>query len=183
MHDSLAWFVISGGPSSGKSTTISALAKRGYRVVEEQARAIIAEQMALGRALSDIRGEGEAFQVEILKRQLAIEASLRSEAAAAPAPVFFDRGVPDGLAYERFLKLRPNPDLTVASRAVRYRRVFVLDTLHLHDDGSRIEDVSDQELIHDTIVATYAELDADIVRVPVAPPDERVDFILSRLEG
>lgn len=177
------WYVISGGPSSGKSTTIRLLAERGYGVVEEQARVIIAEQMALGRSLRDIRGDGEVFQVQILERQLAIESRLRVEDPTATVPVFFDRGVPDGLAYERFLNLVPNPDLASAAREARYRCVFVLDTLHLHDDGSRIEETIDQELIHDSIVATYRELGADIVSVPVASPEERVAFILSHVGG
>ena len=177
MDSSRPWYVITGGPSSGKSTTIRLLADRGYRVVQEQARVIIREQMALGRALEDIRGEGEAFQVQILERQLA------AESACDPKEiVFLDRGIPDGLAYERFLDLNPNPDITVAAHAARYRRIFVLDPLHLHDDGSRIEDDVDQQRIHDAIVATYRELGADIVSVPVMDSRERVDFILERID-
>ncbi|CAB4893524.1 MAG: AAA family ATPase [Actinobacteria bacterium] len=171
-----SWFVITGGPSSGKTTVINRLHKMGMRVVPEQARAILDEEMVAGRSADDIRADGEWFQQQILERQLARESELEQGET-----VFFDRGVPDGLAYERFLNLIVDPALAAAARRASYRRVFVLDPLPLHDDGSRIEDDEDQRGIHDAIVATYAELGFDTVAVPGLPVDERVAFIRERL--
>lgn len=168
--------MISGGPSSGKSTTIELLRARGFQAVDEQARVILAEQMALGRGLEEIRSAGEEFQREILARQEAIERNLERHTV-----VFLDRGIPDGLAYERFLGLQPNPQIATAAKAATYRRVFILDTLHLDDDGSRIEDADDQARIHDAIVATYVELGHQPIPVPVMTPEERIAFILDRL--
>lgn len=170
------WYAISGGPSSGKTTTVELLRSQGHRVSPEVARSIITEQMALGRTLVEIRADGENFQRMILERQIEFEAGFATDEV-----VFLDRGIPDGLGYERFLNLEPYEPITVASRNARYRRVFVLDNLHLHDDGSRIEDEDEQQGIHDHIVAVYTELGHDVVTVPVMSPEDRVAFILANL--
>lgn len=174
--DSPPWYVISGGPSSGKSTTINLLRQRGFHVTHEQARAIIVEQMATGRTLEEIRGDAHEFQQEILKRQLASEASLDPNEI-----VFLDRGIPDGLAYAHFLQIEEDAQIHAASERARYRRVFILDLLTLHDDGSRIEDTQSQQHIQDYLVATYEAMNFDVVRVPVMPAEDRVTFILDRL--
>lgn len=171
-----AWYAITGGPSSGKSTTVELLRQRGHQVSPEVARTILDEQVALGRTVAEVRAAGEEFQQRILARQVELEATFDTEAV-----IFLDRGIPDGLGYERFLRLEPNLAIAEAASHARYRRVFVLDTLHLHDDGSRIEDEADQQGIHDNIVAVYTELGHDLVTVPVMSPEQRVEFILAHL--
>lgn len=174
--DSPPWYVISGGPSSGKTTTINLLTERGFTVTTEQASAIIAEELAKGKTLLEVRGEGDWFQREILKRQLADEKSLgRTET------VFLDRGLPDGLGYERYLELIPNPELFAASQQATYRRVFLLECLPVKVDWNRHEDEQVQQEIHDAIRATYLELGFELIDVPALSPEERVEFILERL--
>ena len=63
--------VITGGPSVGKTTIISQLSQRGFKVVEEFATQIIKE----GQVLPWVDRIG--FQEEVLKRQLAAEAELQ----------------------------------------------------------------------------------------------------------
>lgn len=170
------WYPITGGPSSGKSTTVELLRQRGHRVSHEVARAILDEQVARGRTVAEIRSAGEEFQKMILARQI------EQEQVFDPAElIFLDRGIPDGLGYERFLRLEPNLDIAKAAGNARYRKVFVLETLHLHDDGSRIEDEVDQQGIHESIVAVYTELGHTLVEVPVMSPEQRVEYILARL--
>jgi predicted ATPase len=171
-----AWYAVSGAPSSGKTTTVRLLAARGFRTTEEQARAIITEEMQKGRTLEDVRGAGEWFQEVILERQLALEAQLPRDET-----VFLDRGTPDGLAYERFLKLQPNPALTAAAQRSPYRRVFVLEPLSFAADHGRIEDSETQANLHHAIRDTYLELGFDVVDVPVLAPEDRVTFILERV--
>jgi predicted ATPase len=170
------WYAVSGAPSSGKTTTVHLLAVRGYLTTEEQARAIITEEMAKGRTLEEVRGAGEWFQEVILERQLALEAELPRDKT-----VFLDRGVPDGLAYERFLNLLPNRALAEAAQQSTYRRVFFLEPLGFVADQGRIEDSKTQTNLHHAIRDTYLELGFDVVDVPVLSPEERVDFILDRL--
>src|SRR4051812_6924488 len=64
------WYVITGGPSSGKSKLLDALAFHGFQVIPEAARILIDEKLSLGQSLKDIRGNEEAFQLEILKMKI-----------------------------------------------------------------------------------------------------------------
>ena len=174
--DSPPWYVISGGPSSGKTTTIELLRARGFHVTHEQASDIIAEELAKGRTLLDVRADGDWFQEEILKRQLEDEATL-----SPTETVFLDRGVPDGLGYELYLGLKNNPELHRASQAARYRKVFLLDCLPVKVDWNRHEDAQVQQEIHDAIRAIYLELGFDLIDVPALSAEERVEFILEHL--
>jgi predicted ATPase len=170
------WYVITGGPSSGKTTTIGLLKSRGYSTAPEMARTLIEEGQAQGRTLAEIRADGDAFQLAILHRQVALEAALNPDDV-----VFLDRGMPDGLAYERFLGLVPNPELVAASASARYRKVFVLDLLPIEDDGGRPENEDEQSQIQEHLLATYRELGFDVETVPVMSPGERAQHILDRL--
>ena len=48
--DSDRFFVLTGGPGSGKTTLIQALAKRGFATAPEAGRGIIRDQQAIGGA-------------------------------------------------------------------------------------------------------------------------------------
>ena len=174
--DSPPWYVITGGPSSGKTTTINLLRERGFAIAHEHASEIIAEELAKGRTLLEVRADGEWFQEEILTRQLEDEATLKEDETS-----FLDRGVPDGLGYERYLKLTPNPALHLASQQARYRKVFLLECLPVKIDWNRHEDAQVQQEIHDAIRATYLELGFDLIDVPALSAEERVEFILEHL--
>ncbi|BAU98586.1 AAA family ATPase [Aurantimicrobium minutum] len=174
--DSPPWYVITGGPSSGKTTTVNLLRERGFAIAHEHASEIIAEELAKGRTLLEVRADGEWFQEEILRRQIEHEQSLNPEETS-----FLDRGIPDGLGYERILKLKPNPELSAQAARARYRKVFILDPLPVKLDWNRHEDAQTQRAIHDSIEDVYRELGHHILEVPVLPAEKRVDFILEHL--
>ena len=89
-------FIITGGPGSGKSTLLEELRRLGARCYREVSREIIRRQhRAGGKALpwDDI----EAFA------ELAINAMQRQyhKGTQAGGTLFFDRGIPDIIAYLR----------------------------------------------------------------------------------
>src|SRR5215218_10505139 len=94
------WCVITGGPSSGKTTTVNILRDRGFATTIEHARHYIDTQRVTGRTVEDIRANQQLFQRGIIDMQVEQERSLDQEAL-----VFLDRALPDGLAYFRFLGL------------------------------------------------------------------------------
>ncbi|PZR03085.1 MAG: hypothetical protein DI539_26790, partial [Flavobacterium psychrophilum] len=49
------WYVITGGPCTGKTTVVELLAKRGYVTIAEQARHYIDTQKVEGRTVEEIR--------------------------------------------------------------------------------------------------------------------------------
>ncbi|ACA15593.1 conserved hypothetical protein [Methylobacterium sp. 4-46] len=172
------WHVITGPPCCGKSTTIDLLAARGFRVRTEVARAHLDEALRAGRSVHEVRARPEEFQVSVLMRALAVERSLPPEEL-----IFFDRGVPDSLAYFRLHGL-PEADYMSRIAAARYRTVFYLEPLSDYvTDYARVESRHERDRLADLLWRAYADLAFDVVRVPVLPAQERIDFILRRIAG
>jgi predicted ATPase len=170
------WYVITGGPSSGKTTMADLLRQRGYRTTIEHARHYIDLQRLGGHSVAEVRSRQLECQRNVLDMQLEQEASLDPHEI-----VFLDRALPDSLAYYRFLGLQPDPELLEALEHVAYRKVFVLDLLPLAPDYARTEDTAAQRRIHDLLLEVYKSLTAPVQRVPVLPPDDRVEFVLAHL--
>ena len=64
------WVVITGAPSSGKTSLIDALRQRGYAVLHEAARKYIEAEVGSGRSILELRGGEGAFQNAILNAKL-----------------------------------------------------------------------------------------------------------------
>ena len=103
------WYVITGGPSSGKTTTVNMLSERGYKTTIEHARHYIDTMHQGGRSVEEIRSNQMEFQLGVLEMQIEQEAIL-----SAGDMVFLDRAIPDALAYYRFLNLEVDERLTKA---------------------------------------------------------------------
>ena len=171
------WCAITGAPSSGKTSVIEELARRGHAVQGEVARELIQTDLKAGKSLSEIRDKDHVQQLQrrILDVKLARERELDPKRL-----VFMDRGLPDSIAYFRLAGLDPSPAVE-ASKIFRYRAVFLLERLPLVKDGVRTEDDRQAAAIENMIVADYGSLGYDITRVPVLGIAPRADFILQKL--
>lgn len=170
------WYVITGGPSSGKTTTVNLLSKRGYTTTIEHARHYLDTQRSDGKTVEEVRKHQREFQWAVLNMQIEQENSL-----SADEVVFLDRAIPDALAYCRFLDLPADERLLDAMGKVSYKKVFILDSLPLVKDYARNEDEAAQKRIYELITAVYESLPFPIVHVPVLAPEERADYILENL--
>lgn len=170
------WYVITGGPSTGKTTIIDLLQKRGYNTTTEHARHYIDTMHDEGHSVEEIRNNKRKFQLSVLDMQIEQEASLNKEDI-----VFLDRAIPDAQAYYQFLKLDYDEKLIKVIKEVSYKKIFILDRLPFTKDYARTENEDDQKNIHQLIVDVYENLGFPIVFVPVLPPLERVEFILNNL--
>ncbi|MBI4922669.1 MAG: ATP-binding protein [Devosia nanyangense] len=170
------WYVITGGPSSGKTTTVNLLGARGYKTTVEHARHYIDTQRVIGRTVEEIRANQQEFQRRVTAMQIAQEQALDPEELC-----FLDRALPDALAYYRFLDLTPDETLLQAIPSASYRKVFLLDLLPLAKDYARTEDEAAQKRIHGLLGEVYRDLGFPVEAVPPIAPLERVDFILTRL--
>jgi len=170
------WYVITGGPSSGKTTTVNLLKERGYITTFEHARHYLDTQRLKGRTVEETRKNQKEFQLGVLDMQIEQESEISPDVL-----VFLDRAIPDALAYYRFLNLPVAEKLMVALQTVSYKKIFVLDSLPMKNDYARNEDNTAQKKIHDLLIEVYESLHFPVVRVPVLPPNERVDFILKNL--
>ena len=170
------WYVLTGGPSSGKTTTVNLLAQRGFATTIEESRHYIDLQRVAGRSVEETRARRLEFQRNVLALQIAQESGLDPEET-----VFLDRAIPDSLAYYRFLGLEPDPELLAAIERVSYRKTFLLDLLPLAPDYARTEDAAAQRRIHALLAEVYRALPFPVVEVPVLPAEERADFIVARM--
>src|SRR5574338_969040 len=114
------WYVITGGPSSGKTTTVNMLGERGYQTTIEHARHYIDTMHQGGRTVEEIRSNQREFQSGILEMQIEQEAIL-----SADEMVFLDRAIPDALAYYHFLNLEVDERLTKAMETASYKKIFI----------------------------------------------------------
>ena len=168
------WYVITGGPSSGKTTTVNLLNKRGYKTTIEHARHYLDTQLINGKTVEEIRSNQKEFQSGILDMQI------EQEKIISPLDVIFlDRAIPDALAYYRFLNIKEDNKLIEALRKVFYKKIFILDVLPFVQDYARREDVTAQIKIHSLLTEIYKSLPFPVIHVPVLDAEERVDFILN----
>jgi predicted ATPase len=175
--------VITGGPCSGKTTVVEALAARGYQTVPEAAIEVIAE---LSERLG-VEGQArwrsehrEAFQVLIIDKQAQLEAA----AAGHGGPLFHDRGRLDGVAYCRVFDAPIPPEVEAGCAELPYDRVFLLDTLADFHGRAATGRTSDRERslrIRDELERTYAARDLAPEFVPETSVEERVALILAAL--
>lgn len=170
------WYVITGAPCSGKTTVIREIERRGYFVVHEAARAYIEAKLAAGLSLARIRSDKLAFEHRILKEKVDIERELSPRDT-----IFFDRAIPDSIAYFRLSGFDPSEPI-LQSRQRRYRKIFLLDRLPAREDTVRKEDDRTAAAIESLLVGCYRELGYPVIRIPVSTPSGRADAILKHLE-
>ena len=169
------WFVITGAPCSGKTAVINRLEQMGYAVVHEVARAYIDAELAKGKTLEGIKADEWAFERHILMTKAKLEARLKPKDI-----IFFDRAVPDSIAYYILENLDP-AEATAETGKRRYRRIFMFERLVFREDKVRSEDDCRAQLIDELLQEAYQNLGYPIFRVPALPLTERTDWILDRL--
>ena len=167
------WYVITGSPSSGTTSTIKYLGKLGYYVIEEAARRIINEEIAKGKDVEEIRRNEGQFQKRVFKRKLEL-----LEVATRDKIVFFDKGIPDSLAYYEMNGLELTEVLNHCQEKL-YRKVFFLERLPYRKDYARIEDEDTSERIEQLSRKWYVLLGYVVISIPVFSVRERANMILS----
>lgn len=177
-----ARIVITGGPYSGKTSLVRALAARGYATIPEAAISVIED------LTQELGLEGQAtwrathlaeFQELIIQKQLKLE--LRAHPAG---PVFLDRGRLDGVAYCHVYGSEVPTSLAFACSDLPYDKVFLLDTLQRFEGRTGSGRTSDRErslAIRDALRDVYTARGLAPIEVPEMPLVERVDFVLANL--
>jgi predicted ATPase len=111
------FFVIAGGPGSGKTALIDALERAGYARTVEAGRAIIQDKVAIGGAA--LPWSNPAMFAELM---LSWEMRSYHMARRQVGRVFFDRGVPDVAGYLRLAGSPVPAHIAKAVEIFRYNR-------------------------------------------------------------
>ncbi len=173
--------VITGGPSTGKSTVIKDLKDRGFICFDEVSRDIIKQ--------AKLEGVEQLFLTDpLLFSQKLIEGRVKQyhQADSLNEPIiFFDRGIPDVNAYLKYSKQNIPKDFEEITRAHPYDRlVFIMPPWDeiFTNDAERYENFNQAQLIHNKLVNYYKELGYYLIFVPFGPVKKRVDYIIESIK-
>jgi predicted ATPase len=169
------WYVITGAPCSGKTTVICELEQRGYRVVHELARAYIENQIDKGNSLYQIKADLWLFERHIINEKVKIETRL-----PAKTLIFFDRAIPDSIAYFNIASLDPK-ELMKKSRRFRYKKIFLFERLDFEKEPIRSEDEILAKRLDILLEQAYRQVGYEVDRVPVLSVQKRVQYVLDHL--
>src|SRR5690554_5008056 len=116
------FFIFTGGPGVGKTSVIKYLETRNIRCIKEAARGIIKKQLQQG-------GKALPWRDKNLYKNLMMELSVKDYLKTSKQDkkiTFFDRGIPDTLAYAYLENLPVSANLLSLSKNYRYNTsVFI----------------------------------------------------------
>jgi predicted ATPase len=165
-------YVITGGPGSGKSTLLGKLSALGHQCFEEISRVVIQEQHQIGGDKVPWRNLSEFAEI-CFERMSAQLYKCKPEGKC-----FFDRGLPDIIAYVRrgglavpakYFQKSDQYNKTVFL-APPWKEIFI-------NDAERPESFEDAIEISIFLRNTYEELGFTVIELPKFSVAERVQFI------
>ena len=170
--------ILTGAPGSGKTAILDNIGA-DIRCVGEPAREIIAEQRA-------IDGDGTSDRNASLFVDLLLQRSIDKHVAArdGDAPVLFDRGVPDCIAYASVMGIDPSRSIRAAERYRYHDQVLMLqpwEEIYTVDD-ERTMSFADTLPFHDALVDAYERAGYVIVEVPRGSIEHRAAFVRDSID-
>ncbi|KKQ35235.1 MAG: hypothetical protein US51_C0011G0003 [Microgenomates group bacterium GW2011_GWA2_37_6] len=170
------WYVVTGAPSSGKTTTLKYLKKKGYNVYFEWARIYIDREMKKGKTLKEIRKDEVGFQKKIHKLKMSFEKKLNPKKI-----LFMERGLPDTQAYLEVINVSIDPTIKQSLRKCSYKKVFLMDLVRFKIDYARTESQEQAFMLDELLEKCYTDLKIPVIRVPMMSVAKRAKFILDNL--
>ena len=170
--------VITGAPSTGKTSLIHKLKQEGFICVPEISREIISQQIAIeGDALPWKNLVAFSKQVAVLRKAQFINATKNSTH-------FFDRGLIDVVAYMNIDKLEIPEFISDFLNENKYHSTVFITPIWeeiFENDMQRKENIEQSKKIEVELKKCYQSFGYNIVEIPKLSIEERVNFILSNI--
>ena len=176
------FFVITGGPSSGKTTVAQALQQEGYAYVEEVARDLLKEKGAAGVDIALYRNTPEFVEIEF---ERSLNNYMQAQEKYPDAITFFDRGIVDVLMYARFRHIPISDYMHQTALTHRYNKiVFIAPPWRAiyRLDKERIEPYEEAVRIFHMNELVYQEYGYTLVELPLTTIEDRITFIIKTLK-
>lgn len=176
------FYIITGGPGSGKTSLLNALALSGYQHSQEAGRHIIQDQVAIG-------GTALPWLNPALFAELMLAWEMRSYAIAISEqrsqPYFFDRGMTDIAGYLTLCALPVPAHVSQAVQRYSYNKtVFIAP--HWPDiyeaDEERKQSLDEAERTFDAMASTYQHYGFNLLELPKADIKTRLGFVLNHIQ-
>jgi predicted ATPase len=171
------FYVLTGGPGGGKTTLLQALQNMGYNYVPETARAIIKKRLGAGLP-------PRPAPIEFAMQMFELDTENFITNSGVEAPLFFDRSFLDsaGLIYELnntvFETVKPfiqaNGFNTKVFITPPWREIYSTDT-------ERDQTFEEAQQVYNKLHNWYKANGYNLVVLPEAPIDKRVNFILQHI--
>ena len=172
-------FIITGAPSTGKSSVVNELIKRGYVCHDEIARQVIKENQGKGNNLLPWV-DMLAFSDEVFRRMEELNKSLPKGELC-----FLDRSMVDLIGYMDFGGgVAPARYAEGAKKSGYSLNVFYMPfwSAIFANDEQRLESTDEAMRIDEALRKAYNSLGFNLIEVPIGTVEERVDYILSFLK-
>lgn len=173
---SIKRIVITGGPGTGKSSIINHLESSGFKCYAEVSRQVTLEARK--------KGVDQLFLSDpLLFSDLLLKARTRQFMEAETESVnqvFYDRGLPDVLAYMNYANSNYPEKFTSVCNTYTYDRIFILPPWEaiFKSDNERYENFEQAVAIQKHLENTYSQFGYTLLEVPLGTINERTDFIL-----
>lgn len=178
--------VISGGPGTGKTSIVQVLESMGYPCYHEVIRNMTLEAKKdtdparfVTNPLAFVPDPYD-FNRRILENRLG---HFNEGTRVGSAVVFFDRGLPDVLAYMDYFDQPYEDEFEAICKDNRYDKILLLppwEAIYV-SDNERLESFEEALEIHQYLTASYERLGYSPVSVPEGSILERATFILEHL--
>ena len=180
--------VITGGPGTGKTSLVNSLEEAGFICYHEIIRDLTSEAIE-GNDPSQFATNPLAFvedpfsfNEKILQGRLV---QYQEASSVDGSIVFFDRGMPDVLAYMDYFDQKYGEDFKEPCQNYRYDEVIILPPWKgiYTSDGERFESFEEASAIHVELINTYEYFNYSPVHLPTGTVEERQSFVIDLIKS
>ncbi|GAA4896302.1 ATP-binding protein [Flaviramulus aquimarinus] len=178
--------VITGGPGTGKTSIINTLKIKKFHCFDEVIRTLTLEvknEVSTSEHISNpiaFANDPMTFNTRLLNGRID---QFKQAGTLNKNLNFFDRGIPDVLAYMDYFNQQYGNLFTEACQTHVYTHVFLLPPWKsiYKTDNERFETFEEAVKIHNFLEHTYKKFGYNVIEVPFGTIEDRTNYIINNI--